>query len=199
MMILCLTIAASWGQAAPAVGAEQDRGGTSIAEIVDEAATRFRLPAKWIFAVISAESGGDARALSPKGAMGLMQLMPPTWRAQRAQYALGEDPFDRRDNVLAGTAYLRELYDRFGAEGFLAAYNAGPSRYADAQAGRRRLPLETVAYVARVERSIGVGDAVEPAIKIDWRAAGLFVERGGDAGQDGSTAREPVSSVGPRP
>ena len=72
------------------------------------------------------ESGGNLRALSPKGAIGLMQIMPLTWEALRQRYRLGADPYDAHDNILAGTALLRELYDRFGAGGFLAAYNAGP-------------------------------------------------------------------------
>ncbi|WP_370526438.1 lytic transglycosylase domain-containing protein [Caulobacter sp. RHG1] len=154
------------------------REGMSIPSAVEEAAARFRLPPSWIYAVIAAESGGDARAVSPKGAMGLMQLMPATWRALSAEHGLGADPFDRRSNVLAGAAYLRELYDRFGADGFLAAYNAGPGRYAEARDGRRQLPAETLIYVARVERSIldwGEGAAAWNAPRsIDWRAAGLF-------------------------
>lgn len=82
--------------------------------------------------------------------MGLMQLMPGTWARQRARFSLGQDPFDPRDNILAGTSYLREMYDRYGAQGFLAAYNAGPGRYEDWLAGRRSLPLETRRYVARI-------------------------------------------------
>lgn len=125
------------------------------------------------------ESAGRPAAVSPKGAMGLMQLMPATWRALTAEHRLGADPFDRRANVLAGAAYLRQLFDRFGAEGFLAAYNAGPGRYAEARAGRRRLPAETVVYVARVERSIKAGGRLNIAptapIPVDWRGAGLFV------------------------
>ena len=66
------------------------------------------------------------RAISPKGAMGLMQLMPETWAALRARYGLGRDAFDPHDNILAGAAFLREMHDRYGSPGFLAAYNAGP-------------------------------------------------------------------------
>ena len=64
-----------------------------------------------------------------KGAMGLMQIMPKTWTELRARYGLGANSYDPRDNILAGAAYIRELYDRYGAPGFLAAYNAGPGRY----------------------------------------------------------------------
>jgi len=80
----------------------------------------------------------------------LMQLMPGTWVRQRGRYSLGSDPFDLRDNILAGTSYLREMYDRYGAQGFLAAYNAGPGRYEAWLAGRRSLPLETRRYVAKI-------------------------------------------------
>ena len=75
-----------------------------------------------------AESFGDVRAMSPKGAMGLMQIMPETWAALRSRYGLGADPYDAHDNIMAGAAYLRELHDRYGTPGFLAAYNAGPAR-----------------------------------------------------------------------
>ncbi|MFX5210854.1 lytic transglycosylase domain-containing protein, partial [Acinetobacter baumannii] len=73
------------------------------------------------------ESGGERRATSPRGALGLMQLMPGTWVELSARYRLGLDPFDARDNILAGAAYLKELQDRFGSAGFLAAYHAGPA------------------------------------------------------------------------
>jgi membrane-bound lytic murein transglycosylase B len=100
-----------------------------------------------IRAVLQAESGGDPRARSSKGAMGLMQIMPETWADLRGRYALGSDPYDPRDSILAGAAYLRELLDRYGSPGFLAAYNAGPARYEDYLAGRP-LPDETRAYLA---------------------------------------------------
>jgi hypothetical protein len=80
--------------------------------------------------------------------MGLMQIMPKTWTELRARYGLGADPYDVRDNILAGAAYIRELYDRYGAPGFLAAYNAGPGRYERHLATGRPLPDETQAYVA---------------------------------------------------
>ena len=82
--------------------------------------------------------------------MGLMQLMPGTWARQRARFGLGADPFDPRDNIMAGTSYLRELYDSYGASGFLAAYNAGPGRYEDWRDRGRPLPAETRSYVAKV-------------------------------------------------
>lgn len=129
-----------------------DRGAQriDIAMHVREAAQRFGLPEHWIYAVIRIESAGRTRAVSPAGAMGLMQLMPGTWARQRARFALGSDPFDPRDNILAGTSYLREMFDRYGREGFLAAYNAGPGRYGRWLSARRPLPRETRDYVARI-------------------------------------------------
>ncbi len=116
--------------------------------LVEEAARRFAIPAAWISAVMRVESAGNPRAISHAGAMGLMQVMPRTYDEVRARYGLGADPFHPRDNVMAGAAYLRELYDRFGAPGFLAAYNAGPERYARRLVDGRPLPLETRKYLA---------------------------------------------------
>ena len=127
---------------------------------IAEASARFAIPEAWIRRVIEAESGGRTRrngkpVRSRVGAMGLMQLMPGTWRAMRRAHGLGPDPDDPRDNILAGTAYLRAMYDRFGYPGLFAAYNAGPARYADHLARGTRLPGETVAYLARVTRRAG--------------------------------------------
>ena len=80
--------------------------------------------------------------------MGLMQIMPGTWTDLRSRYRFGADPYDARDNILAGSAYIRELRDRYGTPGFLAAYNAGPGRYERHLATGRPLPEETQAYVA---------------------------------------------------
>lgn len=149
------------------------------AAYIAEAAQRFGIPAHWVAAVMRVESAGDARAVSAKGAMGLMQIMPGTWDELRARYGLGRDPFDPGDNILAGAAYLRELHDRFGSPGFLAAYNAGPTRYAEHLTTGRPLPRETRAYVASLEPLIGLPDAAEPqqqsaVVVVDWRAAPLF-------------------------
>lgn len=146
---------------------------------IQEASMRFGIPSGWIEAVIAAESGGDGRAVSAKGAMGLMQLMPGTWREMRTELGLGADPFDHRDNVMAGAAYLRRLFDRFGAGGFLAAYNAGPGRYQAFLDGAKSLPPETIDYVARVQVRIVEARAQSPEPRastfIDWRKARLFV------------------------
>lgn len=123
-----------------------------------EASQRFAIPESWVQAVILAESGGDPKAISPKGAMGLMQLMPATWAELRHQYNLGADPFDPRTNILAGTAYLRAMQDRFGHPALFAAYNAGPGRYDDHLRTGKPLPAETRAYVARIaEMLAGAG------------------------------------------
>jgi hypothetical protein len=98
---------------------------------------------------------GDVHARSPKGAMGLMQIMPATWAELRVRYNLGNDPYDPHDNILAGTAYLRELLDRYGSPGVFAAYNAGPSRYEEHLAGGS-LPDETRAYVAKLANLLAV-------------------------------------------
>ena len=121
---------------------------------------RFGVPARWIAEVMQIESRGDPRALSPKGAIGLMQIMPATYASLAARYGLGADPWNVRDNIMAGAAYLRELYDRYGASGFLAAYNAGPGRWEDHLSGVRPLPGETVRYLSRLGPSIGADIAL---------------------------------------
>lgn len=120
-----------------------------------EASVRFGVPVAWIERVIRAESAGETTLAgrpitSRAGAMGLMQLMPATWDDMRRHYGLGADPYDPRDNILAGTAYLRLMYDRFGYPGLFAAYNAGPARYADHLARGTALPGETRAYLVAV-------------------------------------------------
>jgi soluble lytic murein transglycosylase-like protein len=123
--------------------------------IIEEASARFGIPTSWIERVMRAESRGqtmlNGRPIrSRAGAMGLMQLMPSTWAGMRARLVLGNNPDDPRDNILAGTFYLRLMYDRFGYPGLFGAYNAGPGVYAAYLAGTRRLPGETVAYLGSV-------------------------------------------------
>ena len=116
---------------------------------IAEAAQRFAIPERWIREVMRVESAGRPRAVSHAGAMGLMQIMPGTWRELRRAHGLGADPFRPRDNILAGAAYLRQMFDRYrSVRLMLAAYNAGPGRTdAHVRAGRR-LPAETRAYIA---------------------------------------------------
>lgn len=122
---------------------------------IAEASRRSSVPEAWIRAVIEAESGGIVNAVSPKGAIGLMQLMPETYEAMRAEYGLGSNPFEPHDNILAGTAYLKQMLDRYGVPAFLAAYNAGPQRLDETLAGLAPLPDETVRFVTKVGGRIG--------------------------------------------
>ena len=152
------------------------------ADPIAEAAQRFAIPAAWIRAIMRIESRGDRRAVSPKGAMGLMQLMPETWAALRARYGLGRDPFDPHDNILGGAAFLREMHDRYGSPGFLAAYNTGPGRYEDYRDRHRSLPAETVAYVAALLPFVGDGGIKRPLLASasgpsPWTRAPLFIAR----------------------
>jgi hypothetical protein len=168
----------------------------TISTMVAEASERFGIPTSWIRAVMQVESFGDVRALSPKGAMGLMQIMPESWATLRSRYGLGSDPYDAHDNILAGAAYLRELLDRYGSPGFLAAYNAGPARYEDHLATGRALPAETQAYVATLAPVIS-GEAIDDATAVDavvrsWSEAPLFVVPAA------SSATKPPASSDPR-
>lgn len=193
VMALGMPTVAVHAQAAPlARRASSD----SYAALVAEAAQRFKIPAAWIQAIMRIESRGDRRAVSPKGAMGLMQLMPDTWAALRARYDLGPDPFNPRDNIFAAAAFLREMHDRYGSPGFLAAYNAGPGRYEDYRDRRRPLPPETVAYVAALVPFVGDGATDGPVLVAStdpssWTQAPLFIV--------GSASAEPVDRAAPRP
>ena len=121
-----------------------------IAEIARSAAQRYNVAPELLHAVIGAESGYSARAVSPRGALGLMQLMPETAKS----YGVA-DPFDPRQNVEAGARHLRRLIDQFGRDTTLAlaAYNAGAG--AVVRYGYRVPPFdETVAFVPRVLRRV---------------------------------------------
>lgn len=149
---------------------------------IADAARRFEIPERWIRAVMNVESRNDRRAVSPKGAMGLMQIMPKTWNELRARYGLGHDPWQPRANILAGAAYLREMHDRYGSiAAMLAAYNAGPKRYDAHLANGRPLPAETVAYVAKIAPMI---DGKVPVMRLagvasrkSWSLGPIFVGR----------------------
>lgn len=122
---------------------------------ITEASQRFDVPDLWIRSVMSVESNGqeyrgDQLIISPKGAMGLMQVMPETYSGLESRYGLSDDPYDPHENILAGTAYLREMYDMYGSPGFLAAYNAGPHRLDDYLSNERPMPEETRRYVAMI-------------------------------------------------
>ena len=131
------------------------RGGRIFAKPANDSTCR-RL---WIRSVMRVEFGGNQYQngqliTSSAGAMGLMQVMPETYDELQGRYSLGDDPFDPHDNILAGTAYLREMYDIYGSPGFLAAYNAGPRRLDDYLSNNRPLPDETRRYVAMIGPNI---------------------------------------------
>lgn len=150
---------------------------------IAHASARFGVPADWIRRVMRVESNGalqmnERPIVSSAGAMGLMQLMPGTWSDMRSMLGLGPDPHDPRDNILAGAAYLRLMYDRFGYPGLFAAYNAGPRRYAASLSGLRPLPSETRSYLAKVA-GVDFGVARGPS-----RRAAITYPPGGSAKKD---------------
>ena len=128
---------------------------TSTRELVEpyvlEYSNRHSLRPELVRAVIQVESGYNPRALSPKGAMGLMQLMPETARMLGVQR-----PYDPEQNIRGGTRYLRLLLDKYdGSEELaLAAYNAGPG--AVDKHGQTVPPYrETRSYVAQINKMAG--------------------------------------------
>lgn len=126
---------------------------------IAEASRRLGIPESWIRAVIAAESGGhtilDGRPItSSAGAMGLMQVMPETYAEMRQRLGLGANPYDPRDNILAGAAFLRAMYDRYGYPGVFAAYNAGPERFDDYLRRGIALPDETRRYLRAIGSSV---------------------------------------------
>lgn len=181
---------------------------------IDKAAARFDVPVLWIRAVMQAESKGQeytdgTLTTSPAGAMGLMQVMPETYDEMRERYSLGADPYDPYNNIMAGAAYMREMYDIYGSPGFLAAYNAGPYRLDDYLSNNRALPSETRRYVAMIGPEI---EGVEPerrspaeqyamnALPIDIppgrRYGGVqFASGDGDGGRQPAPRRLQVASL----
>jgi len=122
---------------------------------IAEASRRFGIPDDWIRAVMKQESAGlvtlnGQPITSRAGAMGLMQLMPETWIEMRDRYGLGRNPYDLRDNIFSGVAYLREMYDRYGYPNLFAAYHAGPGRMDAFLVGKKPLPDATFAYVKAI-------------------------------------------------
>ena len=160
------------------------------AAAIAEASARFVIPEHWIRAVMQAESAGDPGAVSRAGAMGLMQVMPGTWALLREDHDLGDDAFDPRDNILAGTAYMRAMLDRYGTVGgMLAAYNAGPGRYDEYLSDSSPLPAETRAYVAMLApRMDGPAPLPNRAAVADWREAALFTDRSAEHPQQNGSS-----------
>ncbi|HEY5237992.1 MAG TPA: lytic transglycosylase domain-containing protein [Rhizomicrobium sp.] len=128
---------------------------------IDDASHRFDIPVAWIEAVIRLESGGYSvlngkPITSSKGAIGLMQLMPATYADLRRRYGFGPDPYDPRDNISAGTAYLHELYQIYGYPFLFAAYNAGSGRLESYLSGAHPLPHETQTYLAKLHLNVEI-------------------------------------------
>ena len=162
-----------------------------LAAFVTEASKRFAVPEHWIRAFMRVESDGKQRARSSKGALGLMQIMPGTWSDLRARYGLGVDPYDIHDNILAGAAYIRELHDRYGTPGFLAAYNAGPGRYERHLATGRPLPDETQTYVATLAPTIKSKRVLQIAAvakSFAWANSSQFATRTLSVSSDGRSS-----------
>jgi soluble lytic murein transglycosylase-like protein len=164
--------------AAPAAAGPVDRWAAQIAE----ASSKFGIPQDWIRRVMSIESGGETSLggqpiVSRAGAMGLMQLMPATWREMRGLLGLGADPNDPRDNILAGSLYLRRMYDRFGYPGLFAAYNAGPGRYSEFLSAARPLPAETRTYLANAKRTVPYAAGAVPRHELTLVAAATEARR----------------------
>ncbi len=141
--------------------------------LIDEAARRFAVPPSWVRGVMQIESGGrtmlNGRPItSTAGAMGLMQVMPETFTEMAQRYGLGRDPYDPRANILAGTAFLREMYDRYGAAHFLAAYNAGPGRVDEHLRYGRPLPFETRRYVEALAPQLLAGEDASATGAAPW-------------------------------
>lgn len=158
---------------------------------IHEASGRFSVPELWIRRVMRQESGGQEDVISWAGAMGLMQVMPDTYDDLRGRYNLGDDPFDPHNNILAGTAYLREMYDRFGSPGFLAAYNAGPNRVDAYLSNGRALPSETVNYVASIAPSLGPGTPMSGPLAVYAGPSVQLAARATPAGCDPDAAYNP--------
>jgi len=143
--------------------------------LIADAAQRFGVPADWIRAVMHVESGGRTMLApgepitSQAGAVGIMQMMPGTYDQMRKQYRLGANPYDPRDNVYAGAAYLRWLHGKYGYPAMFAAYNGGPGTLEAYQRGERALPKETQNYLVSVTNLVARGEKRRP-----MRFAGLL-------------------------
>ncbi len=116
----------------------------AFAEIIEHAAQKFNVDPNLIRSVIKAESNFNSSATSPRGAMGLMQLMPET-----AEELGVKNAYDPRDNIMGGTRYLKKLLDRYNGQVdlALAAYNWGMGNL---ERNPDKLPVETIGYIERV-------------------------------------------------
>jgi soluble lytic murein transglycosylase-like protein len=139
---------------------------------IAEASNRFGVPQSWIRAVMQIESGGrttleeNQPITSSAGARGLMQIMPSTYDDMRQQHRLGSDPYDPRDNILAGAAYLRWLREKYPYPTLFAAYNDGPGNLEERLMRGDLLPTETRDYVGDVTLTLKTGGAI-----MHWKKA----------------------------
>jgi len=164
---------------------------TGVEDLIVEHSQAYRVRTDLVRAVIQTESAFDPRAVSSKGAMGLMQLMPAT----AAQYGV-LDPYDPAENIRGGVAYLRDLLDRYegNEELALAAYNAGPGavdRY-----GQQVPPYrETLDYVKRVRHATSLSSGLSAnrifvtVEVIDGREVPKYTNR-----KNGAAAREVLAA-----
>ncbi|MCI6158647.1 MAG: lytic transglycosylase domain-containing protein [Selenomonadaceae bacterium] len=108
--------------AAPAIDADLPPANPTLSNLIQEAAQKYQVDPKLVSAIAEVESGGNPSAISPAGAIGVMQLMPGTAEG------LGVNPYDERQNIEGGAKYLRQMLDAFGGDvrKAVAAYNAGP-------------------------------------------------------------------------
>ena len=165
-------------------------------DLIGEASRRFGVPDNWIRSVIWAESRGETTLggrpiTSPAGAMGLMQIMPDTWTYLRHRYDLGVDAYDPHDNIFAGTAFLAELYRKYGYPNLFAAYNAGPSRLDDFLQAGLPLPNETRGYLAELMVPVA---KPETSVSVP-RGGGLFFDLHVQPAQPSPAARGALFSV----
>ena len=147
------------------------------------------------------ESGGRTELngkpiTSSAGAMGLMQIMPETYAELRQRFGFGANAYDPHDNIFAGTAYLHELYVRYGYPNLFAAYQAGPSRLDDYLLRGRPLPTVTMAYVAALT---GARNARVAATTTDREVASarpenalFFVNHAGQTPTSSAAASSPL-------
>jgi Transglycosylase SLT domain len=206
----CILLAAEMLIACPAAAqdlqTDRPAAAINIADHVRDASLRFGIPEQWIWAVMRVESAGRIDATSHAGAMGLMQVMPGTWANLTARHSLGSNAYDPRANIMAGAAYLRDMHDRYGSPGFLAAYNAGPGRYEQYLRGARGLPTETQNYVAKLAPMIG-DTATNPVTfsttaaapptqppRPSWTQASLFAMRSPSTDDPDSVAQSATQS-----
>ena len=158
LFFACVLCSAQEGEPFPLPPLEREDARTHVSQwqpIIAEAARRFAIPEDWIRSVMAAESGGRVRlngrpVVSRARARGLMQVMPGTYGELRRRYDLGADSYEPQNNIFAGAAYLREMYERYGYPLLFAAYNAGPRRLDDYLLRGMPLPGETKAYLAGI-------------------------------------------------